>query len=77
MVKKMAEAIKKATLEKAKMNYIVTAQEKQKQTYNRKHCTSSEIYSVGLRRISHRKREKGGSLIVLNWVGPYTITIES
>ena len=40
----MVEA-KKATLEKAKTN--VAAQEKQKQMYDRKHCTSSEVYSVG------------------------------
>ena len=37
---KMVEA------EKAKTN-IVAAQEKQKQTYDRKHYTSSEVYSVG------------------------------
>lgn len=74
MVKKMAEA-EKATLEKAKMN-IITAQEKQKQTYDRKHCTSSEIYCVGsavLKKDFIRKKRKGGKLDS-TWVGPYTIT---
>ena len=77
MVKKMAEA-QKTTLETAKMN-IVTAQDKQKQTYDRKHCTSFEIYSVGsavLKKDFTRKKRKGGKLDS-TWVGPYTISLES
>ena len=71
---KMVEA-KKATLEKAKTN-IVAAQEKQKQTYDRKHCTTSEVYSVGsavLKKDFIRKKRKGGKLDS-NWIGPFTIT---
>ena len=74
MFQKMVEA-KEATLEKAKTN-IVAAQEKQKQTYDHKHCTSSEVYLVDsavLKKDFTRKKRKGGKLDS-NWIGPFTIT---
>ena len=74
VVQRMAEA-KKTTLEKAKSN-IVAAQEKQKQTYDRKHCTNPDVYSVGsavLKKDFTRKKRKGGKLDS-NWIGPFTIT---
>ena len=39
------EAARKSTLELAKQN-IVAAQQKQKEVYDRKHCTNPEVYSV-------------------------------
>ena len=73
-VQRMTEA-KQATLEKAKSN-IVAAQEKQKQSYDRKHCTNSDVYSVGsavLKKDLTRTKRKGGKLDS-NWIGPFTIT---
>ena len=52
------------------------AQEKQKQTHAHKHCTSSEVYSVGsavLKKDFTWKKRKGGKLDS-NWIGPFTIT---
>ena len=72
-VQRMAEA-KKATLEKAKSN-IIAVQEKQKQTYDRKHCTNSDVYTVGsavLKKDFTRKKRKGEKHDS-NWIGPFTI----
>ena len=72
-LQKMVDA-RRITLEQAKTN-IVAAQEKQKQAYDRKHCTNPEVFSLGAVVLKDftRKKRKGGKLDS-NWVGPYTIT---
>ena len=61
-------------LEKAKAN-IVSAQQKQKEVYDRKHH-QPEVFSIGatvLKKDFTRKKRKGGKLD-MKWTGTYTIT---
>ena len=73
-VQKM-ETARKNILEQAKQN-IAAAQEKQKEIYDREHCTIPEMYSVGtlvLKKDFTRKKRKGGKLDS-KWIGPFRIT---
>ena len=56
--------------------FSLSATPKQKEIYDKKHCTNPEVYSVGalvLKKDFTRKKRKGGKLDS-KWLGPFRIT---
>ena len=52
----------------------MAAQEKQKEIYDRKHCTNPEVYALVLKKDFTRKKRKGGKLDS-KWTGPLRIAM--